>query len=161
MKNPIRIDKHHIPLEHVVLVEAFVPNPDAPLFSSRPFSTRIVLLNRDSMLTEQAIDDLAGAHGFRMLPQGEAAINPDVFFRVESFAPVDGFSPSRPFKSRLVWRDLDGNTQSKLLLAEPEAVLALIVDGVAGEAPAGPANERISRPKSRRKRARTSGHVPG
>jgi hypothetical protein len=40
-----------------------------------------------------------------------------------------GFRPSKPYRSRLVWRDLDGNTQSKLLLGAPETVLAIAVKG--------------------------------
>lgn len=35
------------------------------------------------------------------------------------------------FESRLRWRDLDDNDQSKLLLTSPETVLELITDGLA------------------------------
>jgi len=34
--------------------------------------------------------------------------------------------------TRLLWRDLDGNDQSKLLLSEPETVLGIVVDDASG-----------------------------
>jgi len=50
-----------------------------------------------------------------------------------SLNPLGGLSNTR------TWRDLDGNTQSKLLLSPPEAVLAV---AVRGEAQTGAAREQ-------------------
>jgi hypothetical protein len=64
-----------------------------------------------------------------MLPMDKVATNPAVRFNVETFVPADGFVPNRAYLTRLLWKDLDGNDQSKLLLSEPETVLAVAVSG--------------------------------
>jgi hypothetical protein len=66
----------------------------------------------------------AEAHGFLVLPLDCAAINPDVRFRVEGSLPGEGFKPTKPYTTRLLLRDQDGNDQIKLLLSGPETVLA-------------------------------------
>jgi hypothetical protein len=92
-----------------------------------------------------------------MLKLDGVATNPNVRFRVESFLPGEGFKPTKPYVTRLLWRDQDGNDQSKLLLSEPETVLAVVVRGKADAlaAEAGPAQ----RP-ARRKNAATAGSHP-
>ena len=69
----------------------------------------------------------------KVLAEDSVGTNPAVRFSVETFEATEGFQPSKPYRSRLLWRDLEGNTQSKLLLSAPEAVLAIAVKG---EAPA-------------------------
>jgi hypothetical protein len=130
MSNTINIGRRLIPLEQIALVEPFEPSAENPLRSDREFKSRIVLLNRDSVLAE--IDSLTFAeqHGFRVLEEDAVASNPALHsFAVEAFQPSADFQPSKPFRSRLVWRDRDGNTQSKLLLSGPETVLASVVRG--------------------------------
>jgi hypothetical protein len=57
------------------------------------------------------------------------ATNPLVQFRVQTFTPTGGFKPTKSYVPRLLWRDLDGNDQSKLLLTEAPRVLAIAVKG--------------------------------
>jgi hypothetical protein len=63
------------------------------------------------------------------LDEDGLAANPAIHFGVESFEPAEGFTPSKPYRSRLLWRDFDGDMQSKLLLSAPETVLAIVVKG--------------------------------
>jgi len=129
MTATIRIAKRLVPLEQIVLVEPFVAEENARIFSERPLKTRVVLLNRTSLLTEDAVEAFAEQYGFRTLFGEGIAANPSVAFGVETFAPQEGFSPTRPFLSRLTWKDETGQTQSKLLLATPESVLRVIIRG--------------------------------
>jgi hypothetical protein len=48
---------------------------------------------------------------------------------VERFAPTDDFKPSKPYLTRIKWRDRDGREYSKLLLAKPETVIAVALRG--------------------------------
>jgi hypothetical protein len=125
----IVVGKRHIPLEHVALVEPFDPSMHPGLRTERAFKARIVLIDRQSVLTEDAVEAFAGTHAFRFVTADQLATNPAIRFGVENFTPADGFEPTKPFVTRLSWRDLDGNTQSKLLVSPPEAVLAAVVTG--------------------------------
>lgn len=129
MNNVITIGKRLIPIEHVAFVEPYDPSTNPKLQTSREYKARIVMINRDSVLTEQTPQSFAEAYGFRVLEQDQIATNPSVAFRVETFEPADGFTPSKAFATRLLWRDRDGNDQSKLLLAAPETVLSVVVLG--------------------------------
>ena len=40
-----------------------------------------------------------------MLVEDDVAVNPAVAFRVETFAPTENFTPSKPYQTRLLWRD--------------------------------------------------------
>jgi hypothetical protein len=90
------------------------------------------LIDLQSVLTEESVAPFAHTHAFRMLPGDGSATNPGIRFRVETFAAADGFEPNKPYLTRLLWRDLEGNTQSKLLLTPPEAVLSIAVNGSKG-----------------------------
>jgi hypothetical protein len=132
----IVVGKRHIPLAHVALVEPFDPSMHPGIKTEKAFKARLVLIDRQSVLTEETPEAFAATHGFRMLKEEGVAINPAIrSFAVENFLPAEGFEPTKPFLTRLSWRDLDGNTQSKLLLSPPEAVLAIAVTG-GGEPPA-------------------------
>jgi len=61
------------------------------------------------------------------LEQDGIATNPAIAFTVEAFTPTESFAPDKPYKSRLRWRDGQGNVRRKLLLALPEAVVALAI----------------------------------
>jgi hypothetical protein len=150
MSNFVLIGKRLIPREHVALVEPFSLEANPRLRTERDFKARVVLINRDSILNEETPEALAKEHGFRMLPADNVATNPAVSFRVETFAPAEGFKPAKPYVTRLLWRDLDGNDQSKLLLTDPETVLAIAVKGEAGpEATTDDKPRRAGRRKAR------------
>jgi hypothetical protein len=145
-----------VPLEHIALVEPFDPSTQTRMQSERPFQARIVMIDRDSVLTEEALSAFAERHSFRMLNDDGIATNPAVHFSVEAFEASEGFTPTKPYRARLRWRDHDGEVQSKLLLTAPEDVLAI---AVRGQEPASDAPANISPPARRRKR-RASSPVP-
>jgi hypothetical protein len=129
-------------------VELFDPASAPSIKTTREFKARLVLVSRDTLLAEESAEAFAAEHGFRMLMADQVALNPAVHFRVERFAPAADFKPSKPFVTRLLWRDLDGNDQSRLLLSEPEAVLAIVT----GSSPEVKIEPSAPRPRSPRKR---------
>jgi hypothetical protein len=145
MNNTVTVGRRLIPFEHIAFVEPFDPATQSRLQTGRPFQARIVLINRDSVLTEEAPDAFAEKHGFRRLSGDGIVVNPAVFFSVEAFEPAEGFSPSKPFRSRLLWRDRDGEMQSKLLLTAPETLLAVAVRGEQPEPEALPSTKKSRR----------------
>jgi hypothetical protein len=128
MTDTITIGKRLIPASQS-LVEVFDPAANPRFESDKPYRARVVLVGPESVLTEVTPSSFAEAYGFRMLPEDAACVNPTVHFQVKSFAPGGGFEPTKPYATRLLWRDLDGNTQSKLLLTKPDHVLAIAVHG--------------------------------
>lgn len=160
MENVIRIAKRLIPIERIALFEPFVISTDQGLRSTKEFKTRIVLLDKVSILAEETPEQLAVAHRFRMVAADRVATNPAINFQVESFEPAEHFRPTRPFLSRLSWHDQDGNTQSKLLLAPPETVLAIVIRGEevveAGDESESEARPVTPRPKTSPRRRRTT-----
>lgn len=129
MNTVITIGKRLIPIEHIAFIEPYDPATNAKLQTSKDYKARIVMINRDSALTEETPKAFAAAHGFRLLAGDHIATNPAIPFRVETFEPAEGFTPTKPFATRLMWRDSDGNDQSKLLVAVPEKVLAVVLRG--------------------------------
>jgi hypothetical protein len=152
MSKNIQFGKRIVPVEQIALVEPFDPETQKNMRSHRPFKSRIVLLSRDSILTENDPLAFAEEHGFRVLPKDSVATNPAVHFSVEHFEPTADFQPSKPFVSRLMWKDGDGNTQSKLMLSEPEDLIAIAVRGEVPKAE-GPEKPGTSPRRSRRGRA--------
>jgi hypothetical protein len=154
----ITVGRRLVPLEQIALVEPFDPSANQLTRTDKAFKTRIVLLNRDTILTEQAPAAFAEANAFRPLINDGVFTNPSVHFSVEAFHPAEGFNPRLAYLARLVWRDLDSNVQSKLLLSKPEDVLRVAVRGEIdvpsqaavgnGEKPPRPA----TRPRSSRSR---------
>lgn len=152
MSDFIMIGKRLVPRGQIALVETYEAGERSRLQTTRDFKARVVLLNRDSLLVEQTPEAFAESSGLRMLPTDRSAINRTVQFSVEKFEPSEGFTPAKPYTSRLRWRDLDGNEQSKLLLTDPETVLA-VISGTQTEAKLPPARGNGTRPR----RARQSG----
>ncbi|ATQ69091.1 hypothetical protein [Methylosinus trichosporium] len=150
--NFVIVGRRLIPREHIAFVESYDASANPRFQTSRDFQGRVVMVNRDSILIEETPQAFAEASGFRMLPIDKVATNPLVHFRVETFVPAEGFTPAKAYATRLLWRDLDGNDQSRLLLSDPETVLAI---AVTGEAPAPPS--QTTRRGTPRKRARQSG----
>jgi hypothetical protein len=150
MQNVVTLGRRLVPLEQIAIVEPFDPASNPQFRPEREFKARVILLNRDTLLAETSPPDFAEAHGFRMLAEDNVATNPAITFRVETFEPTETFKPTKPYLTRLKWRDRDGNEQSKLLLTKPETVIAV---ALRGEAEAGP--DRRERPR-RPARSRTA-----
>ena len=153
MNVTVTIGNRHIPLEHIVAVEPFDPETQLPIPSERVFRARVILVNRDTFLMEDIVEDFSQRHGFLLLSEDKISVNAaDIRFRVEGFVPASGFKPAKPYRSRLVWTDLDGEKQSKLLLSPPETVLAVAVRGEpepAAEAPKSPPTRRARNSRRR------------
>lgn len=147
MTKTITLGKRLVPIEQIALVEPFDPSTQPNIRSTRPFRSRVVLLNRDSILAEVDPTGFAEEHGFRMLPLDGVATNPETNFGVERFEASGDFQPTKPFVSRLSWRDRDGNTQSKLLLSEAEICWRWSCgDGWRRKARKAELNPRLQRP---------------
>lgn len=125
----LTIGRRLVPLEQIAFVEPFDPAANPKIQTDKAFKSRIVLLDRESVLSELETEIFASDHGFRWIMSDQTATNPAIHFSVEHFEPAPEFTPRKPYRSRLVWRDLDGNTQSKLLTAEPATLLAVAVRG--------------------------------
>jgi hypothetical protein len=95
----------------------------------KPYKGRVVLLNRETVVTEDTPKEFAEANAFRFLPEDNVATNPLISFRVRSFAPTDDYNPGKPFLTRLMWHDPSGDRRSKLLLTKPETVIAIVLRG--------------------------------
>jgi hypothetical protein len=157
MSDTVTLGKRLVPVEQIVLIEPFDPSAHPRMQTHRPFKARVVLRNRDSILTEEPPEVFAEAHAFRALPEDGVFTNPELHFSVEVFHPEGDFKPDKPYQTRLLWRDFDGNTQSKLLLTKPGDVLAIAVRGEktssAGEAGTVDATPEIQ-PRAGRRRSR-------
>lgn len=129
MQDVITIGKKLVPVEQIAFVEPFDPSSNPEFKSDRPFKSRVVLVNRDMMLSEMTPHDFAGGQGFRMLADDTMAVNHAVGFRVETFSPTESFQPNKPYLTRIKWRDGEGNEHSKLLLSKPETVIAIVLRG--------------------------------
>jgi hypothetical protein len=129
MQDVITIGKRLVPVEQVALVEPFDPAANPDFKPEKDFKSRVVLLNRDTVLAETTPAEFAEGHGFRMLGEDGAAINPAIAFRVETFTPTETFKPEKPYATRLKWRDREGDEHSKLLLTKPETVIAVVLRG--------------------------------
>jgi hypothetical protein len=101
-----------------------------------------VLLNRESVLTEQTPKEFGDANEFRFLPEDNVGTNPMISFRVRRFEPREDFNPTKPFQTQLIWRDPDGNSRTKLLLTKPEMVIGIVLRGETE-----PGTERKARPR--------------
>jgi hypothetical protein len=146
----ITIGKRLIPVEQIAVIEPYDPAANPRIKTERQFQARVMLIDRDSVLTEDTPEAFAEANGFRMLAEDRIALNPAVAFFVETFEPTEGFQPTKPYATRLRWRDRDGEIQSKLLLTKPETVLAVAVKG---ERDPGSAAPSVATRTSRRRRA--------
>jgi hypothetical protein len=115
-----------VPAEQIAFVEPFDPSSNPDFRPEKDFKGRLVLLNREIVLTEQTPEEFASEHGLYLFAEDTVAVNPTIRFKVETFAPTEKFKPSRPFRTRK-WRDQGGDEQSKLLLTAPETVISEIL----------------------------------
>lgn len=153
MSDTIQVGRRFVPLEHIVLLEPFDPATQPRMQSEKAFQTRIVLIDRDSVLSEESLAELATRHSFRMLEEDGIAVSPLTHFSVEAFEPREGFAPNKPYKSRLLWRGPSQEFESKLLMTAPEALVAIAVRGEAPDAGTGPASSKPVRRRRRREPA--------
>lgn len=151
----ITIGKRLIPAEQIALFEPFDPAANPEFKPEKDFKARVVLVNRDTVLIEASPEDFAEEHGFGLLAEDHVAINPLPLFNVEAFTPTESFNPRKSHRTRLKWRDRDGNEQSKLLVTEPQNVLAAIAGREVEKAERSA--RAPSRPRSRRASAREMG----
>jgi hypothetical protein len=120
----ITVGKRLIPAEQIVFVEPFDPASNPQFMSDKPFKGRVVLLNRDTVLTVSTPEEFAEARGLHLLADDGVAVSHALAFRVEIFTPTETFNPDKAYRTRLKWQDLEGNTHSKLLASQPETVIA-------------------------------------
>jgi hypothetical protein len=126
MREVLRSGKRLILIEEIVLVEPFATSADGTLQSDRDFKSRIVLLDKDTVLCEEPPEEFVSNYGFRLIAADRVALNPAIRFAVEAFEPTEGFQPLRAYRTRLLWKGPNGAAHSKLILAPPERVLAIV-----------------------------------
>lgn len=133
MQHTVLVGKRLIPAAHMVLVEPLDPAALERLESQRNFQTRLTLLDRSSVLLEEGFLEFAKTHALKEISDDDVAVNPGIAFRVEAFEPSGDFQPAKPYRSRLLWRDPHGQTHSRLMVTEPEKLLALAVSSAPGQ----------------------------
>jgi hypothetical protein len=127
----ITIGKRLISADQVAFVEPFDRTANPDFKPEKDFKGRIVLLNRDAVLTEQTPLVFAEEHGLHLFAEDGVAVSRSIVFKVETFEPTETFKPAKPYQTRLKWRDLAGEEQSKLLMTPPETVIAEILNAKA------------------------------
>jgi hypothetical protein len=154
MQNIITVGEEYVPVEQIAYIEPFEPPANGQFKSDKPWKGRVVLLNRESVLTEDTPHDFAKANEFRFLPEDNVATNPMISFRVRRFKPTEDFNPGKPYETQLQWRDPEGNPRRKLLLTKPEIVIAIALRGGTEPGVEGKARpRRPAQPREPRKRA--------
>ncbi|MCP3460604.1 hypothetical protein [Bradyrhizobium sp. CCGUVB23] len=128
----VTIGKRLVPVEQVAFVEPFDPSANSEFKPENDFKARLVLLNRDVVLTEQTPQEFATEHELHLFAEDSVAVNREIAFRVETFEPTEKFNRAKPYKTRLKWRDFSGGEQSKLLLTPPETVIAELLGAKEG-----------------------------
>lgn len=119
----ITVGRKLVVVGQVAFVEPFDPSANPEFKPEKNYKGRIVMLNRDIVLTEQTPQEFASEHELHLFTEDGVAVNRAIVFRVETFEPTERFNPSKPYKTRLKWRDFTGGEQSKLLLTEAETVI--------------------------------------
>ena len=119
----ITIGKRLVPSEQIAFVEQFDQSGNPEFKPEKDFKGRVVLLSRDVVLTEQTPQEFANEHKLHLFLEDGVAVNPMVQFKIEIFEPKEGFTPKKPYQTRIKWADLAGGEQSKLILAAPEDVM--------------------------------------
>jgi hypothetical protein len=153
MNDLVQIGKRLVPLEEIALIENYTPDASKPLRTEKAFRSRVTMLDKTSVLSEDGIAAFIDTHGFRMITPDSLATNPHTTYWVEKFEPSEAFQPEKPFLTRLLWRGQNGMAHSKLMLAPPEAVLAIAVRGQQ-DAESSTQAEMPLKPKGRRTPAR-------
>jgi hypothetical protein len=145
----ITIGKRVVSADQIAFIEPFDPAANPEFKPEKDFKGRVVLLDRDAVLTEQTPKDFAEANELLLFAEDDVAVSRTIVFKIETFEPTENFKPSRPFKTRLKWSDAAGVDQSKLLLTSAETVIAEILKAK-GES-ASPLKRAAKRPARGRK----------
>jgi hypothetical protein len=155
MQTVVIIGRVHVPIEDIALVEPFDRASSPSITSKKEFNARVVRRNGRGILTEMTPQEFAEAHGFRMLSADNIAVSPDpaIDFRVETFERSENVNPDKPFLTRLRWRAANCEDRQRLLLTEPNIVLAVVLRG---EPESGPDRKEVPRP-ARPRRPRRPG----
>jgi hypothetical protein len=135
--NIVTIGKRLVAAEQIAFVEPFDPSANPDFKTEKEFKARVVLINRDMVLIEQTPQEFAAGHELHLFTEDNVAVNRTIPFKVETFQATENFKPSKPYQTRLKWRDLTGAEQSKLLVTPPETVIAEILHART-ESPAAP-----------------------
>lgn len=96
----VNIGKRLVPIEQIAFVDASA-NPD--FRPEKEYKARVILTNKEIVLSETPPQDFASDHGLYFFSEDGVAINPGIRVSVESFEPSEGFSPSKPYQTRLKW----------------------------------------------------------
>jgi hypothetical protein len=96
-QNIIAIGRKRIPIEEIALVEPFEPPTEQPprFASDKEFKTRVVLIDRYSVLTEETVEAFAEANKFRWLPDDNAATNTGGAVSRRDLRALGGFSATQ------------------------------------------------------------------
>jgi hypothetical protein len=76
----ITIGRRLVPSNQIAVVEPFDPLTNPEFKPEKTFQARIVLLNRDTILTETSMHEFAKANGFHLLGNENIAVNPNLPF---------------------------------------------------------------------------------
>ena len=120
----ITIGKRLVPAEQIAFVEPFDPTANPEFKPGKEFKARVVLLNREIVLTEQTPQEFAAQHELHLFAEDSVAVNRAIAFKIETFEPTESFKPVKAYQTRLKWLDLASEEQSKLLVTPPETVIA-------------------------------------
>jgi hypothetical protein len=104
----ITIGKRHFAAEQVAFIEPFDPAANPEFRPEKNFKGRVVLLDRDIVLTEQTPQDFATARELHLFTEDNVAVNRAIQFKIETFEPTQDFKPTKPYQTRLKWRDPKG-----------------------------------------------------
>jgi hypothetical protein len=140
----ITIGKRHLSVAQVAFVEPFDQAANPEFKPEKDFKARVVLVNRDAVLTEQTPREFAEAHELHLFTADDVAVNRTIAYKIETFEPTENFKPAKPYCTRLKWSDGSGSDQSKLLLTPPETVIAELLDVKANTST--PAKRPVRRP---------------
>ena len=82
-------------LEQIALVEPFEPSSNPNFKPERDYKGRVVLLNRDPFSPSRRRAAFAEQNTFELLAEDQIALNRLVSFKVETFEPREGFTPTK------------------------------------------------------------------
>ena len=152
--NVITVGKRLVPAEQIAFVEPFDPSSNPEFKPEKDFKGRVVLLNREIVLTEQTPQEFATEHNLYLFEEDGVAVNRTIRFKIEVFEPTESFTPKKPYQTRLKWNDLAGDEQSKLLVTAPETVITEILQAKTETPAPAPTKRPPRRPARGRKGSR-------
>jgi hypothetical protein len=107
-----------IAAEQIAFVEPFDPAANPDFKPEKDFKARIVLLNRDAVLTEDNPAAFAEAHALHLFKEDDVAVNRAIAYKIESFEPSGNFKPNEAFQGPVKWTYASFADQSKVLVTD-------------------------------------------